>query len=157
MLKPGDFLTIGDLARRTGLSISAIRFYEARGLVEPMRSGGNQRRYPRSDIRRISFIRIAQQLGLSIADIGAELAQLPHGRTPNQRDWQRISRRLRASIDERIAVLAQTRENLDGCIGCGCLSLRRCALYNPQDKAASRGPGPRYTMGDRASEIPETV
>lgn len=150
MLKASDFLSIGDLARRTGLSVSAIRFYEGKGLVEPMRTGGNQRRFLRSDIRRLSFILIAQRLGLSIEEIVQELRGLPHGRTPTQRDWRRISKGLRKVIDGKIAQLEQTRANLDSCIGCGCLSLKTCALYNPEDKAADKGEGPRYTMGDRA-------
>ena len=152
-MKPTDLLPIGDLARRTGCAVSAIRFYEERGLVSALRTSGNQRRYPRSEIRRLSFILIAQRLGLSLDAIGAELAKLPAGRTPNRADWTAISARLRAELDRQIAALEQTRDNLDGCIGCGCLSLDKCALYNVADKAASRGAGPRYTMGDRAGEI----
>jgi MerR family transcriptional regulator, redox-sensitive transcriptional activator SoxR len=145
-----DIMTIGDLAARTGLSVSAIRFYEARGLVEPFRSQGGQRRFLRSDIRRLSFIRIAQQLGLSIEGIAAELAKLPLGRTPNASDWKRISMEMRKLLDDRIAALTRTRDLLDGCIGCGCLSLRKCALYNPDDRAGKRGVGARYLLGDRA-------
>ncbi|MGI9375256.1 MAG: redox-sensitive transcriptional activator SoxR [Tsuneonella suprasediminis] len=142
-LRASDLLTIGELARRTGLSVSAIRYYEERGLVEPIRTGGNQRRFPRSDIRRLSFVLIAQQLGLSLGDIEEELRRLPHGRTPDARDWRRISGRVREAIDAKIAILEKTREDLDGCIGCGCLSLARCKLYNPQDKWAAEGAGPR--------------
>ncbi|RJX68249.1 redox-sensitive transcriptional activator SoxR [Tsuneonella suprasediminis] len=142
-MRASDLLTIGELARRTGLSVSAIRYYEERGLVEPIRTGGNQRRFPRSDIRRLSFVLIAQQLGLSLGDIEEELRRLPHGRTPDARDWQRISGRVREAIDAKIAILKKTREDLDGCIGCGCLSLARCKLYNPQDKWAAEGAGPR--------------
>jgi MerR family redox-sensitive transcriptional activator SoxR len=149
-LKAQDFISIGDLSRRTGLSISAIRFYEEKGLVQPMRNGGNQRRFLRSDIRRLSFILIAQQLGLSIGEIAKEIEQLPQARTPNQKDWSLISKRLGKVIDAKIARLEQTRKNLEGCIGCGCLSLKKCALYNPQDRAAAKGAGPRYTMGDQA-------
>jgi MerR family transcriptional regulator, redox-sensitive transcriptional activator SoxR len=149
-----DVISIGDLAQRTGLSVSAIRFYEARGLVEPFRSQGGQRRFLRSDIRRLSFIRIAQQLGLSIDGIATELAKLPLGRTPNAADWKRISQEMRKLLDERIAALSRTRDLLDGCIGCGCLSLRKCALYNPQDRAARHGAGARYLLGDRAEPIP---
>ncbi len=149
-MRANDVLSIGDLARRTGLSVSAIRFYEARGLVTPFRSAGRQRRFLRSDIRRLSFIRIAQQLGLSIEGIGAELKKLPQGRTPTAADWARISRAMRAALDERIASLARTRELLDGCIGCGCLSLKKCALYNPGDRAAKLGAGPRFVFGDKA-------
>ena len=149
-MNANDVVSIGDLARRTGLSVSAIRFYEARGLVEPFRSTGGQRRFLRSDIRRLSFIRIAQQLGLSIEGIAVELAKLPHGRTPNAKDWTSIGTAMRTLLDERIAQLSRTRDLLDGCIGCGCLSLKKCALYNPGDRAAANGAGPRYVMGDRA-------
>lgn len=145
-----DVVSIGDLAQRTGLSVSAIRFYEARGLVEPFRSSGGQRRFLRSDIRRLSFIRIAQQLGLSIEGIATELAKLPQGRTPNAKDWASIATAMRTLLDERIAQLSRTRDLLDGCIGCGCLSLKKCALYNPGDRAAAGGAGPRYVLGDRA-------
>jgi MerR family transcriptional regulator, redox-sensitive transcriptional activator SoxR len=149
-MRASDVIAIGELAARTGLSISAIRFYEGKGLIEPFRSSGGQRRFLRSDIRRLSFIRIAQQLGLSIEGIATELSRLPHGRTPNAADWARISREMRVMLDERIAMLTRTRDLLDGCIGCGCLSLKKCALYNPGDKAARKGSGPRYLMGDRA-------
>ncbi|MFN3946036.1 MAG: redox-sensitive transcriptional activator SoxR [Allosphingosinicella sp.] len=146
-------LSIGELARRTGLSVSAIRFYEERGLIQPHRTAGNQRRFLRSDVRRLSFAMVAQRLGLSLAAIEAELAQLPLGRAPTQEDWQAISRRLRGTLDARIAMLERTRDLLDGCIGCGCLSLERCQLYNPGDRAGAAGPGPRYLLGDRpASE-----
>jgi MerR family transcriptional regulator, redox-sensitive transcriptional activator SoxR len=148
-MKASDIITIGELAGRTGLSVSAIRFYEGRGLIEPFRSSGNQRRFLRSDIRRLSFIRIAQQLGLSIEGIAAELAKLPHGRTPTAADWKSISREMQKLLDEQIASLTRTREILDGCIGCGCLSLNKCELYNPQDRAARHGAGPRYVLGDR--------
>jgi len=138
-----DLLPIGALAERTGLSVSAIRFYEARGLVSALRNAGGQRRFARSDIRRLSFIRIAQQLGFTIEEIGAELARLPQSRTPTQADWAKISRTFRRRIDARIAALTHMREKLDECIGCGCLSLKRCALYNPQDKLAALGSGPQ--------------
>ena len=141
-------LTIGALAARTGLSVSAIRFYEDKGLVEPFRSSGGQRRFLRSDIRRLSFVLIAQQLGLSIVEIGRQLAKLPHGRTPTQSDWTRISKAMRGVIDARIAELERTRNRLDGCIGCGCLSLKKCALYNPDDRVGLKGPGPRLVLGD---------
>lgn len=147
-MKANDIISIGDLARRTGVSVSAIRFYEARGLLAPFRNKGGQRRFLRSDIRRLSFILIAQQLGLSIEAIGVELAKLPHGRTPTAKDWTGMSIGIRAIIDDRIATLARTRDLLDGCIGCGCLSLERCALYNPGDRAAAKGAGARYVLGD---------
>ncbi|QLC24634.1 redox-sensitive transcriptional activator SoxR [Parasphingopyxis algicola] len=139
-------LSIGDLAARTGLSVSAIRFYEEKGLVHPLRSGGGQRRFLRSDIRRLSFVLIAQQLGLSIGEIEKQLAKLPQGRAPTQRDWTRISKAIRGTIDARIAELERTRDRLDGCIGCGCLSLKKCQLYNPEDRAGIRGPGPRHLI-----------
>ncbi|MGE5722180.1 MAG: redox-sensitive transcriptional activator SoxR [Sphingomonadales bacterium] len=152
---PGTLLTIGELAARTGLSVSAIRFYEQRGLVSAIRTAGNQRRFLRADIRRLSFALVAQQLGLTLGEIEAELATLPNGRTPNRDDWQAISTRLRATLDAKIAMLERTRELLDGCIGCGCLSLERCALYNPGDRAARAGAGPRFLLGNRASDFEE--
>lgn len=142
-MKANDLLPIGELARRTGLSVSAIRFYEEKGLVEAWRTAGNQRRFPRSDIRRLSFILIAQQLGLSLGEIDEALASLPNERTPTARDWSKISRTIRKELDAQIAQLERMRDNLDGCIGCGCLSLKKCALYNPMDEAAEEGPGPR--------------
>ena len=155
MPQPSPLLTIGELARRTGLSVSAIRFYEARGLVSAVRTGGNQRRFPRSDIRRLSFALIAQRLGLTLAEIEAELATLPPGRAPTREDWEAISERVRAQLDARIAMLERTRELLGACIGCGCLSLDRCALYNPGDRAARAGAGPRFLLGDRAADFEE--
>ncbi len=141
-------LTIGQVASRTGLAVSAIRFYEERGLVHPERSSGGQRVFLKSDIRRLSFIMIAQQIGLSIEEIGSLLASLPDKRTPTKADWERISRRLRSGLDERIALMERTRDKLDGCIGCGCLSLKTCALYNPDDKARRLGTGPRFIVED---------
>jgi MerR family redox-sensitive transcriptional activator SoxR len=148
-------LTIGELARRTGMSVSAIRYYEARGLVSAIRTSGNQRRFLRSDIRRLSFALIGQQLGLTLGQIDAELATLPHGRAPTQADWQAISARIRGALDAKISMLERTRDLLDGCIGCGCLSLDRCALYNPGDRAARAGAGPRFLIGDRAADFAE--
>lgn len=145
-------LSIGDLARRVGISVSAVRFYEARGLVRAIRSAGNQRRFMRSDIRRLSFALIAQRLGLTLAEIEAELAGLPLDQAPSAADWRAISERMRGALDARIAMLERTRDLLDGCIGCGCLSLERCALYNPADRAARAGAGPRYLLGDRWDE-----
>lgn len=138
-----DLLAIGELAARTGLAVSAIRFYEARGLVAALRNAGGQRRFARSDIRRLSFIRIAQQLGFTIEEIGSILGKLPQGRTPTQQDWAAISRVFRKRLDARIAALTRTRDKLDECIGCGCLSLRRCGLYNPEDRLARQGSGPQ--------------
>lgn len=146
-------LTIGELARRTGLSVSAIRFYEARGLVTAVRSAGNQRRFARADLRRLSFALIAQQLGLSLGEIADELATLPQKQAPTRQDWQRMSARIRGTLQKRIAMLERTRDLLDGCIGCGCLSLAKCRLYNPGDRASRAGAGPRFLLGDRAKDF----
>ena len=141
-----NFITIGALARRTGVAVSAIRFYEEKGLLTSQRTGGNQRRFLRSDIRRVSFILIAQRLGLALNEIEAQLAELPQGRTPTLRDWQRISRNMRWQIDQRIQLLTRSRNQLDQCIGCGCLSLAKCQLYNKEDRQGSAGPGPRAVL-----------
>ena len=141
-MQASDILSIGDLARRTGISVSAIRFYEEKGLVEALRTGGNQRRFLRADIRRLSFILIAQKMGLSLDDIGQVLARLPRGRTPNARDWSQISHKIRNRLNNEIHRLQVIRQDLDGCIGCGCLSLKSCALYNREDKWGKRA-GPR--------------
>lgn len=141
-------LSIGDLAVRTGLSVSAIRFYESKGLITPDRNEGNQRRYEGSDIRRLSFILIAQQMGLTIEQIKSVMASLPDGRTPTKADWSKISRSFRKTLDERIAMMERMRDRLDGCIGCGCLSLKACSLYNPDDRAYRLGVGPRYVVSD---------
>ena len=145
-------LTIGQLAARTGLSVSAIRFYEGKGLVAPGRNAGGQRRFARSDIRRLSFVIAMQRLGFTIGRIRAALEALPEGRTPTKRDWSRISHDVRAELDARIAELTRLRDRLDGCIGCGCLSLRACALYNPDDRAQRDGTGPRFVYGDPGEE-----
>lgn len=150
---PSSLLSIGDLSRRTGISVSAIRFYEARGLVQAIRTRGNQRRFMRADIRRLSFALIAQQLGLKLTEIETELATLPQGRTPTRRDWQAISRQIRAALQAKIEMLEKTRDLLDGCIGCGCLSLDKCALYNRDDRAARGGAGPRFLLGDRPQDF----
>lgn len=142
-----DLLPIGELARRTGLAVSAIRFYEDKGLIQAFRTMGNQRRFLRSDIRRLSFILIAQKLGLGLAEIESELSKLPQGRTPTLADWQKISRSMRKAIDAKIALLSLTRRKLDECIGCGCLSLDRCRLYNKDDRAGVSGAaGPRFVL-----------
>lgn len=141
-----DLIPIGALARRTGIAVSAIRFYEARGLLTSLRTAGNQRRFLRSDIRRLSFILIAQQLGLGLAEIERALAALPQGRTPTRADWQAISNAIRDQLDARIAMLERIRDRLDGCIGCGCLSLEHCRLYNPEDRVGAAGAGPRLVM-----------
>ncbi len=147
---PKHALSIGQIAKRTGLAVSAIRFYEEKGLIRPGRNAAGQRRYQRADIRRLSFVMISQQLGFALADIAALLRSLPDDRPPTKADWARISRRFRADIDARIDALSALRDRLDGCIGCGCLSLKTCALYNPADRAGARGTGPRYLMGDAA-------
>lgn len=139
-------LPIGMLARRTGVAVSAIRFYEDKGLIRSHRTSGNQRRFLRSDIRRISFILIAQKLGLALAEIEEQLATLPHGRAPSLRDWQRISLAMRSEIDAKIQMLSRTRNQLDQCIGCGCLSLAKCQLDNRDDRLAAGGPGPRKVL-----------
>jgi len=147
-LKKG--VLIGRVAARTGVAVSAIRFYEEAGLVTAGRNSGGQRVFEMSDIRRISFIIIAQKLGFSLKQIRAQLDSLPNKRTPTLKDWEKISRSFSADIDARIEALTKLRDNLTGCIGCGCLSLKKCALYNQDDKAAKNGPGPRYLLGDRA-------
>ena len=141
-----DLIPIGALAKRTGLAVSAIRFYEGKGLLTSVRTGGNQRRFLRADIRRLSFILIAQRLGLGLTEIEEALATLPQGRTPTLTDWQRISRSLRGELDARIKLLTRARAKLDECIGCGCLSLQRCQLYNKDDRAGAAGPGPRFVL-----------
>jgi MerR family transcriptional regulator, redox-sensitive transcriptional activator SoxR len=141
-----DLIPIGALAQRTGLAVSAIRFYEAKGLLTSLRTSGNQRRFLRSDIRRLSFILIAQKLGLCLAEIETALATLPQGRTPTVTDWRRISHGLRSQLDAKIQLLTRTRNRLDECIGCGCLSLQRCQLFNRDDRAGSAGTGPRYVL-----------
>ena len=143
-----DGMTIGALATRTGLAVSAIRYYEAQGLIRPWRNEGGQRRFERADLRRLSFVMIAQQFGFTLPQIREQLDALPNGRTPTKTDWAKISESFRASLDARINTLTRLRDNLDGCIGCGCLSLPKCALYNPSDSASLKGPGPRYLMGD---------
>jgi len=141
MLKSNAMLAVGELAERSGVAVSALHFYEARGLIRAERSAGNQRRYARVTLRRVAFIRAAQQLGIGLVEIAAALAQLPQQRTPNKADWAQLSRGWRAQLDARIVALQALRDRLDGCIGCGCLSLRACALYNPDDQCAKRGSG----------------
>lgn len=141
-------LTIGDVAARTGLAVSAIRYYEEMGLVHPGRNGAGQRRYARADLRRLSFVMIAQEFGFTLPQIRGELEGLPKDRAPSKKDWTRISRRFRSVLNARIAAMETLRDRLDGCIGCGCLSLASCKLYNPEDRARRSGPGPRYLMGE---------
>lgn len=149
MIVPKDNLTIGQVSERTGLAISAIRYYETQGLISPDRNAGGQRRFLRSDIRRLSFVLIAQQFGFTISQIREQFDALPDGRTPTKADWTKISRSFRVELDTRIETLTNLRDKLDGCIGCGCLSLKSCALYNSQDRAQQHGTGPRYLMGDK--------
>ena len=149
MAASGEFLTIGEVAARTGVPTSALRFYERQQLIGAQRSEGGQRRIHRDELRRIAFIRVAQRVGLTLDEIRAALATLPGGRTPTAADWQRLSRSWRPRLDEQIAVLQRLRDQLSSCIGCGCLSLRACHLYNPDDVAAAHGTGPRYLLGTR--------
>ncbi|MEP5760054.1 MAG: redox-sensitive transcriptional activator SoxR [Litoreibacter sp.] len=146
-------LTIGYLAERTGLAVSAIRFYEEKGLIAPVRNSSGHRRYDRSDIRRLSFIKIAQELGFPLADISARLEVLPPNQTLTKAHWQRLSKAFRVDLNDRITKLEKLRDTLDGCIGCGCLSLQACALYNPQDIARKNGSGPRYLI-DENPDVP---
>lgn len=149
-----DLLTIGQIAARAGVATSTLRFYEDEGLVLPaLRTDGNRRMYHREALRRIAFIRSAQRVGLGLAEIRAALAQLPEGRTPTVADWQRLSASWRGRLDAQIRLLESIRDDLDGCIGCGCLSLDRCRLYNPDDAAAVRGSGARYLEGDTSSDV----
>ena len=144
-----NLLTIGEVSRRSGVASSALRFYEQRGLIRSERAGSGHRRYPRAALRRIAFIVFAQRIGLTLEEIGRELAKLPPDRAPTRRDWSSLSRTWSARIDQRIAELERLKLGLEGCIGCGCPSLDRCRLSNPDDRAARLGPGPRYWIGDR--------
>jgi MerR family redox-sensitive transcriptional activator SoxR len=141
-------LTIGELAERSGVAASALRYYEERGLISAERAPGGQRRFARPVIRRVAFIVFAQRVGLTLEEIGVELAKLPEDRAPRRADWSKLSRSWSARIDERIAELERLKSGLTECIGCGCLSLDRCQLANPGDRVAQRGPGPRYWIGD---------
>jgi MerR family redox-sensitive transcriptional activator SoxR len=144
-----DLLPIGEVARRSGVASSALRFYEERGLISSEREGSGHRRYPRPVLRRIAFIVFAQRIGLTLDEIGVELAKLPPHHAPTRNDWARLSATWASRIDDRIAELARLRRGLTECIGCGCLSLDRCRLANPGDRAAALGPGPRYWIGER--------
>lgn len=144
-------LTIGELAARSGVAPSALRYYERLGLIRADRTGGNQRRFARAELRRVAFIRIAQQVGVSLEEIGAVLAELPDSRTPTVADWARLSARWRSRLDERIELLTRLRNRLTNCIGCGCLSLRSCGIYNRDDVLAAEGPGPRRLLPRRVA------
>jgi len=144
-----NLLSIQEIARRSGVAASALRFYEERGLIKSERSGAGHRRFPRAALRRIAFIVFAQRIGLSLEEIGTELAKLPAQRAPTGRDWSRLSRAWSSRIDERIAELERLKAGLTECIGCGCLSLGRCQFANPADRAARLGPGPRYWIAEK--------
>lgn len=141
-------LTITELSARSGVAPSALRYYESLGLIAAARTPGNQRRYPRGTLRRVAVIRVAQGLGVPLRQVHQALQELPDGRDPTPADWERLSNAWRAELDARIATLQRLRDQLSSCIGCGCLSLDRCALFNPDDRAARGGPGPRYLLGD---------
>ena len=143
-----ELLTIGDFAARSGVAPSALRYYEREGLIRSTRTSGNQRRYQRTELRRVAFIKVAQQVGVSLDEIRDALAALPESRTPTKADWTRLSARWRKRLDERIQLMERLRDQLTGCIGCGCLSLKRCTLINPEDRLAAIGPGPRKLLGD---------
>lgn len=147
------WIPIGQLAQRAGVPASALRFYEDQGLIRGSRSAGNQRRYPKDVLRRVAFIRIAQSVGLSLEQIRAALATLPEQRTPTAADWARLSRQWQPLIQDRIDALTRLRDQLGACIGCGCLSLKTCRLYNPDDAAARLGTGPRYLLGNRPADL----
>lgn len=149
-----NLITIGELADRSGLAHSALRFYESKGLISSTRTDGGQRRYKPDTIRRVAFILAAQQVGLTLTDIAEALAQLPGKRTPNHNDWGRIAEGWRPLLDARIHSLELLRDRLASCIGCGCLSLLTCALQNPGDEAAEHGTGPRYLLGDLPPTAP---
>ena len=143
-----DILTIAEVARRSGVAASALRFYEQRGLIRSERTGSGHRRFPRAALRRVAFIVFAQKIGLSLEEISAELAKLPPNRVPERADWARLSSRWTARVDERIAELQRLKEGLTGCIGCGCLSLQTCRLANPNDRVGRVGPGAHFWIGD---------
>ena len=145
---PDDLLTIGAVAERTGVATSALRYYERRGLISAARSSGGQRQFNREVLRRVAFIRAAQRVGLSLDEIAQAMTSLPQGRTPTRADWARLSASWRPRLDEQIAVLERLRDRLTSCIGCGCLSMRACALQNPGDVAAASGTGPRYVLAE---------
>lgn len=152
-MRKTDLLAIGEIAQRAGVATSALRFYESRGLIRSVRTTGNQRRYQRATLRRVALIRVAQGLGLSLHEVAEAVASLPDDRIATREDWARLSSSWRDRLDERIASLSRLRRDLTGCIGCGCLSLQRCALYNPADRVSARGSGPRYLLGDATPDL----
>ncbi len=150
----GQELSVGEVADRSGVAISALHFYEREGLIASRRTAGNQRRFRREVLRRLALIRIAQRVGIPLAEIRAALDALPEGRTPNRADWVRLSEHWRTELDERIHRLQQLRDDFSGCIGCGCLSISHCGLVNPHDTLAEQGPGPRRLVGARGGSGP---
>lgn len=150
-----DWLTIGELASRSGVAASALRFYETKGLIASVRTDGNQRRYPRATLRRVALIRAGQEVGLTLAELAEALAQLPHHKVPTKSDWERLSKAWRTRLDAQIAELLALRDDLTDCIGCGCLSLKSCAIFNPEDAASDLGTGPRYLLGDSRDSLTE--
>ncbi len=148
-----EFLSIGEVAERTGIAVSALRFYEGERMLFSERSPGGQRRFPRDTLRRVAFIRVAQRVGLTLDEIREALGTLPDERTPTAADWARLSRAWKSRLDERIRLLESVRDDLSSCIGCGCLSLHACRLYNPDDRARVLGQGPRYLLGDTALDV----
>lgn len=148
-----EWLTIGEVAERSGVATSALRFYETKGLIQSERTDGNQRRYPRATLRRVALIRAGQEVGLSLAELAEALDRLPHEKTPTKADWQRLSRSWQSRLDAQIAELVALRDELTDCIGCGCLSLKSCAIFNPGDAASDLGSGPRYLLGDSREEV----
>ena len=146
-----DLMAITEVARRSGVASSALRFYESRGLIASERTGSGHRRYPRAVLRRIAFIVFAQKIGLSLEEIGAELAKLPHNRVPERADWAKLSSAWTRRVDEQIAELQRLRAGITQCIGCGCLSLQQCQFANPGDRVGRAGSGPRFWIGDAAS------
>lgn len=152
-MRSADLLSIGDFATRSGVAASALRFYESLGLLQSQRTSGGTRMYARHALRRVALIRVAQRMGLTLDEIGEALATLAPDRAPTKAEWARLSRSWRRRLDDRIATLQALRDDLTGCIGCGCLSLERCRLYNPEDIASTRGPSARYLLGDDPTEV----
>jgi MerR family redox-sensitive transcriptional activator SoxR len=148
-----EWLSIGEVAARSGVATSALRFYETKGLIESERTDGNQRRYPRATLRRVALIRAGQEVGLSLAELAKALETLPHQKTPTKTDWERLSRSWHTRLDAQIAELLALRDELSDCIGCGCLSLKSCAIFNPGDAASDLGTGPRYLLGDSRESV----
>ncbi|HJQ76650.1 MAG TPA: redox-sensitive transcriptional activator SoxR [Acidimicrobiia bacterium] len=148
-----ELLTIGEVAKRSGVATSALRFYETKGLIASERTDGNQRRYPRATLRRVALIRAGQEVGLSLSELAHALEHLPHDKTPTRSDWERLSVSWRSRLDAQIAELVALRDELTDCIGCGCLSLTSCSIFNPGDAASGLGTGPRYLLGDSRDAV----